>query len=151
MMDIDHFKRINDRHGHLAGDEVLREVAQNIRTVCRRSDVCARFGGEEFAVILPQTSAEQGIVLAERLREQMMQARIELDGRELTVTISLGVATMPPVLAHRCEDLVDQADQALYCAKHAGRNRTVVAGEEPDPLPGAEPSPVPSDGRPAIA
>ncbi|MCG3178907.1 MAG: hypothetical protein BIFFINMI_01237 [Phycisphaerae bacterium] len=131
MMDIDHFKQVNDKHGHMAGDEVLRAVAETVRAVCRKTDVAARYGGEEFAIILPHTTVAQAAHLGERIRQSLAARSITLPDGAIGVTVSVGVAGFPQVPCESGDELVDRADQALYEAKHAGRNRTVLAGREP--------------------
>jgi diguanylate cyclase (GGDEF)-like protein len=136
MIDIDHFKRVNDLHGHLAGDAVLREVAQRIDAELRQSDARARFGGDEFAVVLPGVRLAGGQQLATRILEAVTQRPVPLGahGAE-TITLSIGLASLEPPAGTRdykalCEQLVAEADAALYRAKSAGRNRVVTA----DPL-----------------
>ncbi|HEY4015339.1 MAG TPA: GGDEF domain-containing protein [Polyangiaceae bacterium] len=124
MLDIDHFKAINDRHGHLAGDYVLKEVARLIQQRIRRDEVLARYGGEEFAIILPETTREGARSLAEGLRERIEQSRFTFQNEVIRVTISIGVAML-----HENDrasmDLIKRADEKLYEAKHDGRNRVV--------------------------
>jgi diguanylate cyclase (GGDEF)-like protein len=117
MVDVDHFKLLNDKHGHQAGDEVLEEVASVLASVCRDFDTAARYGGEEFVVILPSCSSAESLVVAERLRES-------IEGIETVtpVTASAGVATFPAHAADP-EGLIKAADEALYESKRAGRNR----------------------------
>jgi diguanylate cyclase len=122
VVDIDHFKRFNDTFGHQAGDEVLRSVAGILQQTMRQSDVVARLGGEEMAVVIPGGDVEEAGMAAERARRAIDEARFHHDGHELHVTISLGVAQW---MEH--EDgagLSKRADTALYAAKNAGRNRT---------------------------
>lgn len=134
LIDIDHFKRVNDNHGHLAGDLVLTEVAQRIESRIRASDVAARYGGEEFVLALPDTDAAAGRSLAERLRVAVAERPIALaDGTELGLTISAGLATVTPSRADEdlktlAESLLARADVALYEAKSAGRDRVAAAG-----------------------
>ncbi|RXT53017.1 hypothetical protein B6S44_19970 [Bosea sp. Tri-44] len=125
LLDIDHFKRINDNYGHIAGDEVLKETARRLQAALRPADVIARFGGEEFAILLadPTTRPDQ---IAERLRSTFLAAPFALDtGATVSVTASFGVAAMTPA-GGNWPDLVEAADQALYEAKAAGRNRVVA-------------------------
>ena len=117
MLDIDHFKQINDAHGHLAGDAVLADLGSAIRGAIRQSDVCARYGGEEFAALLTETGLDGALVLAERLRGTIERSR--MGGREITV--SIGVAATSE--ADQLTALIDYADRALYEAKETGRNR----------------------------
>ena len=134
LIDIDHFKRVNDNHGHLAGDHVLTEVAQRIESRIRASDVAARYGGEEFVLLLPDTDAPAGRSLAERLRAAVAERPVALaDGSELELTISAGLATVTPTRADDdlktlAESLLARADVALYEAKSAGRDRVAAAG-----------------------
>jgi two-component system cell cycle response regulator len=124
MLDIDHFKKINDVHGHLAGDYVLKEVARLIQQRIRRDEVLARYGGEEFAIILPETTLEGACALAEGLREKIEESRFVFQGETIRVTISIGAAIL--VEDHRASlDLIKKADEKLYEAKRAGRNRVL--------------------------
>lgn len=124
--DLDDFKRVNDRHGHEVGDEVLRAFAGVLRATVRDIDTAARLGGEEFAILLPETDAEGAVVLAGRIRERLERLEIDVpDGGCLSVTASFGVASCPP--ADRVEDLPGAADEALYAAKSNGKNRVVEA------------------------
>lgn len=127
MLDIDYFKRVNDSYGHLAGDQVLRRLPELIRGQLRISDIPCRYGGEEFGVILPETTGVQAQEVAERIRSVVASQPIELpDGGSIRVTVSLGVATFPHD-AQAEEHLVSAADLALYQAKRRGRNRVCVA------------------------
>jgi diguanylate cyclase (GGDEF)-like protein len=125
MLDIDHFKKINDVHGHLAGDYVLKEVARIIQQRIRRDEVLARYGGEEFAVILPETTLEGAHALADGLREKIEESRFVFQSETIRVTISVGAA-----LLHDSDrtslDLIKRADEKLYEAKRSGRNRVVA-------------------------
>ena len=124
MFDIDHFKKINDFHGHLAGDFVLKELARLVQARIRRDEVFARYGGEEFALVLPETSHEGARALAEGLRAKVEQAEFAFQNEIIHVTISCGVAELSD--AHRTSlDLIRDADTRLYEAKHSGRNRVV--------------------------
>ena len=132
FLDIDKFKRINDAHGHLAGDEVLRNVASLIKLQLRSNDVIARYGGEEFVVLLPQTALRQAHEIAERIRAAIAAQPLQpLPGESLTVTISIGVAMLPEKLAEgdsaSGQELLSSADAALYQAKESGRNKVVCA------------------------
>lgn len=132
MIDIDDFKRYNDGYGHLAGDQVLKTVANAIRRPLRPNDLIARFGGEEFAVLLPETTLENAAIIAERLRSHVSKARLKMigDGSVPKPTISLGVATRSP--GSTLATLIAEADVAMYQAKHDGKNCVVVAGDVPD-------------------
>jgi diguanylate cyclase (GGDEF)-like protein len=126
MADLDHFKRVNDEHGHLAGDEVLRGVADVVQCMVRSTDVVGRYGGEEIIIIGPQNSLEGAAVLAERVREAVESARFEIGDRKIGVTLSLGVAHYDRRMSSP-EKLVAAADRALYGAKQLGRNQVRVA------------------------
>ena len=130
FLDIDHFKSINDAYGHLAGDEVLKQVAQRCHAATRNEDVFARYGGEEFACLLRQTDKRAAIPLADRMRKAVCEApfRITVRGHELSVevTISAGVAQLKAG-TESAEALIAEADRHLYAAKNAGRNRVVSA------------------------
>jgi len=122
MIDIDHFKKINDTYGHLVGDAVIREVARIIRENLREIDFLARFGGEEFSVILPETDKASAIMVAERISTKVSRERILVFDEILGVNISVGVATFPQNTLHS-DVLVEVADKALYKAKLSGRDR----------------------------
>ncbi len=133
MMDLDHFKNVNDRHGHQAGDEVLRQVARRLAGHCRSHDVLARYGGEEMALILPETDVQGAASLAEKLRAAVEEMRVDLgQGLEVGITISLGAVSLDHAGLKTADDnlLVRLADQALYRAKQKGRNRVE---QEPTP------------------
>jgi diguanylate cyclase (GGDEF)-like protein len=123
MFDIDHFKRINDDHGHLTGDYVLKELARRVRGEVRAGEVFARYGGDEFAMILPEASHEAAVTLAERIRNLVRQKAFQFEEDQLDVSISLGVATTNVELESRA--FIKQADESLYKAKRAGRDRVV--------------------------
>lgn len=124
LLDIDHFKRLNDTHGHLAGDIVLRAVASAVRQMVRRSDLCARFGGEEIAVVLPFTDEEGARAVAERMREAVSGLKVSWEGHELRVTVSLGGVTLHGSgFGGAAAGALRAADEALYRAKREGRNR----------------------------
>ena len=132
MLDLDHFKQFNDRHGHEAGNELLRRVGAAIGSLVRDADVAARYGGEEFAVLI-RGDESQGYELAERLRGAVETVTVEVRGGEqVCTTISAGIATYPAGAADEAE-LIESADAALYETKRRGRNRvtifTGVAGE----------------------
>jgi len=128
LCDIDHFKKVNDDHGHQAGDAVLRAVATELRERVRTEDVVARFGGEELAVIARGVDVNGTRAFAERLRSIVAALRIEVDGTIIPVTVSIGVAhSHAGPTCHRPEGLVASADTALYAAKRAGRNRALLA------------------------
>ena len=127
MVDIDHFKPINDTHGHLVGDAVLRELAAILRTQIRDVDLLGRYGGEEFALGLPETDAPQGQLVAERIRRAVMGAMFRAYDERLSITVSIGVAAFPRDAADASE-LVERADAAMYRAKLAGRNQACLFG-----------------------
>jgi diguanylate cyclase (GGDEF)-like protein len=126
MIDADHFKKINDGLGHLAGDRVLASIGKALHSGIRDYDIAARYGGEEFALLLPQTSGEDARVVAERCRNTIASTTLAYQNRALRVTVSAGVAALPEAKASSIEDLVRLADEALYRAKAGGRNRVVV-------------------------
>jgi diguanylate cyclase (GGDEF)-like protein len=129
-IDVDHFKVVNDTHGHPSGDYVLKELAVILRQVTRDSDVVARTGGEEFTVLLPQAGPDQARQFAERIRRQVSARRFIVYGRQIHVTASLGLASYPAdAQATRPDMLVQFADQALLCAKARGRDRVLAFGE----------------------
>jgi diguanylate cyclase (GGDEF)-like protein len=126
MMDIDHFKQVNDSFGHSAGDRVLRSVGQVLRDSCRVYDVPGRYGGEEFCVVLPETKICNTTVVAERIRERLAASRFEVGEESVGVTASIGIAGIESIESEAGlspSSLIDRADQALYSAKHHGRNR----------------------------
>ncbi|HEX8102920.1 MAG TPA: GGDEF domain-containing protein, partial [Solirubrobacteraceae bacterium] len=124
LLDLDHFKSINDTYGHGAGDLALKFVGACLKDSVRAGDFVARLGGEEFALLLPATGREGALVLAETVRRSI--ERLEVPGVDRGLTASLGVAVIPDD-AGDAETVVDRADQALYAAKRAGRNRVVAA------------------------
>lgn len=126
MLDIDHFKRVNDSFGHSAGDRVLRSVGQVLRGSCRVYDVAGRYGGEEFCIVLPETRVGSTTVVAERIRERLEASRFEVGADSVVVTASIGIAGVDSSEvegAVSSSTLIDRADLALYAAKHHGRNR----------------------------
>src|SRR5262249_29217286 len=128
LVDVDHFKSVNDTHGHPAGDRVLQGVARILRQQARDTDIVARYGGEEFAIVMPQTDARGAKVIAERIRECVGSSPFSTEQGPLRVTVSLGLATYP-VDGTEKQQLIDLADQALYQAKRQGRNRSLMAGQ----------------------
>ena len=124
LLDIDHFKRINDERGHLVGDGVLRQIGALIEASVRTVDIAARYGGEEFVLILPETSQDGGIIFAERIRESIERYPFDASSDEpLHLTASIGVATFPAPRVESNDDLFARADEALYRAKSSGRNQ----------------------------
>lgn len=127
MLDIDHFKRVNDTYGHQSGDMVLRTLADQLRNGIRKVDYAARYGGEEFAIVLPEMIASDALLVAERLRQSIAAQPVTIEqGQIITITISIGVATFPDD-ADSKDKLIAAADKALYAAKAAGRNRVLRA------------------------
>jgi diguanylate cyclase (GGDEF)-like protein len=123
MFDLDHFKRFNDNYGHLCGDAVLVEMARRVLSSIRSEDVFARYGGEEFALITRGIPHDNAVILADRLRMNIANRPFVYDNQQLTVTCSLGLASLPNPSINSPQELVEAADRALYEAKHAGRNR----------------------------
>jgi two-component system cell cycle response regulator len=122
MIDLDHFKKVNDSHGHLAGDEVLRQIGALLRGEVRAVDTVARYGGEEFVILLPETTQPGAVALAERIRERVAQRDFSEDASMLSVTISVGVTTVSAGEVDDPEGVLGRVDAALYRAKRAGRN-----------------------------
>jgi len=125
MFDIDHFKKVNDEHGHLAGDRVLCGVAETIGAEVRREELLARWGGEELAVVLPETPIDGATKFAERIRHIIEETAFDYDGEMLRVTVSAGVAALAP--GDTMQSLVERVDRLLYRAKEEGRNRVCGA------------------------
>lgn len=130
MVDIDNFKRVNDTHGHLGGDEILRKVSEKLRNAIRPFDAVGRYGGEEFLVVLPNCSELHVMSAAERIREEVSRSPVLFDGREVPVTVSIGGTTSRDG-SHFVGLLVKAADEALYKAKAAGRNRCCLRSITP--------------------
>jgi len=139
MIDVDHFKKFNDTYGHQTGDAVLKLVARTLTDTVKGRDHPARFGGEEFAIVLPETTAMQARTVAEQVRQAMASRRIVRRNSGVDygqVTVSVGVAALHP--GDDCAALIARADTALYTAKRTWRNRVVVEGQEPRPTNGVE-------------
>ena len=126
MFDIDHFKKVNDTHGHQAGDLVLSELSTLLTGALRAEDVFARYGGEEFAVICRGTDLSQAQIVGERMRKAVEKYRFVHEGTPIPVTISVGIAGLPDPAVKDATDLVARADKALYQSKHGGRNRVTI-------------------------
>ncbi|MGE8098909.1 GGDEF domain-containing protein [Pseudomonas fluorescens] len=126
MLDIDHFKQINDNYGHSAGDDVLKAVATSIKNQLRNVDMVFRFGGEEFLILLSNTSREAAAMIGERLRHAAQAGEYSADGTLIGLTVSLGCSTLLP--GESADSLLRRADSALYVAKREGRNRLAMAG-----------------------
>ncbi|MGH9352269.1 MAG: GGDEF domain-containing protein [Terriglobia bacterium] len=130
MADIDHFKSVNDTYGHLAGDDVLREVSRRMQSAVRSYDSIGRYGGEEFIIVLPDSEAISGTQQAERLRNSVGAKPVETAGLKIPVTLSLGVAVMSQNHSDDYQSLLRIADAALYRAKESGRNQTCMGENE---------------------
>lgn len=129
MLDIDDFKLINDSCGHLVGDQILREVSNQILTTVRKIDVAARYGGEEFVILLPETTKQGASIIAERLRKNIANLKVNTnDDRVVTTTVSMGIAQFPND-AITAQDIIDAADKALYHSKRNGKNVVSLYGE----------------------
>ncbi|MCI0478412.1 MAG: GGDEF domain-containing protein, partial [Anaerolineales bacterium] len=127
MLDIDQFKQVNDTYGHLAGDRVLRVLADCCRESIRTLDIAGRYGGEEFFLLLPETDLVEAVMMAERLRRAVEQMQVQFGHSQISFTISLGVTAMAPDISNLAT-LIERADQAQYLAKQAGRNRVQKYG-----------------------
>ena len=121
MIDIDHFKRVNDAHGHVAGDTAIRYVASIIASLVRPSDKAARFGGEEFVVLLREVTLDGAVVVAERLRTMVNASPVQFNGADIPITVSVGVAVVGET-DRDVQDVIERADLALYAAKSTGRD-----------------------------
>jgi diguanylate cyclase (GGDEF)-like protein len=128
ILDIDHFKKVNDTYGHVAGDQVLRSVAARLRAHIRHPDTIGRYGGEEFLIVLPNSELQAAAEQASRLCQQIRDLQIDLNDQVVSVTISVGVAQFQ-IESETWEQLLHRADEALYRAKELGRNRWVLAEE----------------------
>ncbi|MDO9010484.1 MAG: diguanylate cyclase [Gallionella sp.] len=126
MLDIDHFKKVNDTYGHLAGDRVLIHVAKTVRAALREGDILMRYGGEEFLVILPAASKENSRDVGERMRRMVEETSVADGDQMIRVTISLGITSYPELEVASEQDLVKRADEALYTAKESGRNKVII-------------------------
>jgi len=122
MFDIDHFKKVNDGYGHLAGDYVLKHLAQTVRAKIRREDCFARYGGEEFAIVLPEIDNGNCLPFAEKIREIVEKTDFKFENARIPLTISMGIATVDPELGDAAA-IIKRADERLYEAKASGRNR----------------------------
>jgi diguanylate cyclase (GGDEF)-like protein len=129
LLDIDHFKSVNDRHGHPAGDEVLKTVAAVVRGQLRTEDAFARYGGEEFVIVLRDTTVTQAALVADRVREKIGKTSIEIGGGAIAVTVSAGCASLACSQGTATEELIGVADRRLYKAKRSGRNRVVSSDD----------------------
>jgi len=128
LIDLDYFKQVNDDFGHLAGDECLRTLARSLdETLAPEAALIARFGGEEFVVVLPGAAGPRALEIAERVRQRIGSQRVRHAGREIAMTASIGVFSVPVGTVLSADEVLHQADYALYAAKNAGRNRVHVA------------------------
>jgi diguanylate cyclase (GGDEF)-like protein len=127
MLDIDHFKDVNDTFGHLCGDHVIKAVARIIHANVRQTDTAARIGGEEFVIMLPETDLEAAQILGERIRTAIEDTQIDWDGTSVSVTISIGVAQFIPERDASVHSLIERSDEAMYRSKQSGRNRVSQA------------------------
>jgi two-component system, cell cycle response regulator len=126
LFDIDHFKNVNDKHGHLAGDYVLRRMASKVKALVRREELIARYGGEEFAIVMPETRLEKAQMFGEKVRALVETTEFEFDNQKIPVTVSVGIATINASFENEIA-LIKAADGALYEAKNAGRNTVRTA------------------------
>lgn len=126
MLDLDHFKQTNDTYGHTAGDEVLYEVARIIEKYIRKGDVAARFGGEEFIVLLIECGKKNAFKTAERIRKAVEKLSIPYLKKEIRITLSCGISTIAESNSKNDDEIIRQADRALYSSKQNGRNKTTI-------------------------
>ncbi len=131
MLDIDHFKKVNDTWGHETGNKALKHVATIIQQTVRRLDIPCRYGGEEFAIILPDTGTQASVQVAERIRTMIDSSPLPYDEQPIPLTVSAGIATYQLNSSVQQEELIEKADKFLYQAKQEGRNRTCYATPEP--------------------
>ena len=132
LCDLDHFKQVNDTYGHDAGDEVLKAVSRVLTEGIREVDHLARWGGEEFLLVLPGAGTQEAQLVAERLRQRIEALRVKVGHQELRISMTFGVSALHP--GETSENTISRADQALYAGKHAGRNRVVLGSLTPEPL-----------------
>ena len=130
MVDIDHFKKVNDTFGHTEGDQILCKVSSLLKNSVRKKDMVARYGGEEFILILPEAAPEQSFVIAERIRQLVEKTLFEVGRAHVHLTLSMGISNFPSHRVKSKEELVKMADQALYDAKRGGRNKVCIFTEK---------------------
>ena len=130
MVDLDHFKKVNDTFGHTEGDEILCKISSLLKNSVRRKDTVARYGGEEFMLILPEAGLEQSFVIAERIRQSVEKTLFEVGRAQVNLTLSMGISNFPSHRVKSKEELIKMADQALYDAKRGGRNRVCIFAEK---------------------
>jgi diguanylate cyclase (GGDEF)-like protein len=135
MLDLDHFKRINDSYGHLAGDDVLTAFSALVRNLLRKEDLLARYGGEEFVVLLPGSAQAAAVALGERIREEVASKQLDANGHLVRATVSIGVSSEAGDTLPSLEAMLGRADEALYMAKNQGRNKVVAL-----PMPVGQPA-----------
>jgi len=130
MVDLDHFKKVNDTFGHTEGDQILCKISSLLKNSVRRKDTVARYGGEEFILILPEAGLEQSFVIAERIRQSVEKTLFEVGRAQVNLTLSMGISNFPSHRVKSKEELIKMADQALYDAKRGGRNRVCIFAEK---------------------
>ena len=130
LLDVDHFKDVNDSYGHQKGDEILVTFASVLKKFCRANDTAARYGGEEFLMILPQSNAQGAFKIAERVREEIMKMSFVGNDSKFSVTTSCGVAELNRDYMKNTDQLINVADNAMYEAKNSGRNKTIIGSVE---------------------
>ena len=140
MMDIDHFKRVNDSLGHAAGDQALEKLAELCQNALREVDIFARYGCEEFVIMLPETTSGEAQLTAERIRQLIARTPIEINSHSLNITLSFGVVELYPT-CRNTEELLDRSDQALYRSKRTGRNRVTIWNPTMQPKGESTPQP----------
>jgi diguanylate cyclase (GGDEF)-like protein len=126
MVDLDHFKKVNDTFGHTEGDQVLCKISSLLKNSVRKKDTVARYGGEEFILILPEAGLEESFVIAERIRGLVERTLFEVGKAQVNLTVSMGISHFPSHRAKSKEELIRMADQALYDAKRGGRNKVCI-------------------------
>jgi len=125
MLDVDHFKAVNDTYGHQAGDFILRELSRILKSALRKSDYLIRYGGEEFIMILPEIPVENTLLVSERIRQAIAEHGFQFNDRMLRVTSSFGISSF--TTGRTADDMIKEADKMLYCSKNTGRNRVSCA------------------------